>query len=47
MPLKLSEIKKALAGEGAFKNDRLYIVPYLSDGLDGQKNGNASFDLRV
>ncbi len=46
MPLKLSEIKKVMAGEGEASGDALSIVPFLSS-IDQNNEGNASVDLRL
>lgn len=47
MPLKISEIAKALRGEGDFEDDRLWIVPHFPNSLHPDNHGNASIDLRL
>ena len=46
MPLKVSEIKKAINGEDEFRGDSLDIVPYLTESSN-VNDGNASVDLRL
>jgi len=47
VPLKVSEIAKALRGVGDFEQDRLWIVPSFTDALHPDNDGNASIDLRL
>ena len=46
MQLKRSALKEALAGRGRFADDRLCVIPQLSEMLP-EKDGNASLDLRL